>query len=82
MNQYAIRAIRRQGFQPEPNRVLPGRAAADRRGDAEPSDSLVEERAVFGPDYHQHSGDPRVASKRRNRMVKNSGAREREILFG
>jgi hypothetical protein len=82
MYQNAIRTVRRQDLEPKPDRILAGRAAANRRQHGEPGDGLLEERSILGPDYHQHLGDPRVAGECGDCMAKNSGAREREILFG
>ena len=82
MYQNATRTVRRQGLEPEPNRILAGRAAANRRQHGEPGDGFLEERAILRPDHHQHFGNPRVAGECGDCMAKNCGAREREILFG
>ena len=82
MDQHAVGPIGCQRLEPEPNRILPGRAARNRRQHAQAGDGAVEQGPVLGTDRYQHPGDPRMAGERSDRVAQNTGAAEREILLG
>ncbi len=82
MDQHTSRTMRRQGFEPEPHRILPGGAAGDRRQDRQAGDRAIEQRPVLGPDRRQHTADPRMPGQGRHRVAQHRDSGQRQILLG
>ncbi len=82
MDQHPAGSVGRQRLEPEPHRILPGGAARHRRQHTQARGRSLEPGPVFGPDRHQHAGDPRVPGECRHGMAQHHSVAEGQVLLG